>query len=84
MYELFNGLDYVRMYIYHLNYNKSLEDHIKKLDKFLNKLKSVGFKMNVEKSDIDDLLIISKKSLEDNIKKWGKVLNKLKSEKKWM
>ena len=50
--ELFNGLDYVRMCICNLMIisNKSLEDHIKKLDKVLSKLKSAGFKVNAEKS----------------------------------
>ena len=52
MYELFNGLGYVRAYIDDLLIisNKSLEDHIKKLDKVLNKLKSAGFKVSAEKS----------------------------------
>ena len=47
MNELFNGLDFVRTYIDDLLIisNKSLDDHIKNLDKILNKLKSVGFKM---------------------------------------
>ena len=50
--EFFNGLDYIRAYIDDLLIisNKSLEDHIKKLDKVLNKLKSAGFKVNAEKS----------------------------------
>ena len=50
MNELFNGLDYVRTYIDDLLIicNKLLEDHIKKLDKALNKLKSDGFKVNAE------------------------------------
>ena len=30
--------------------NKSLEDHIKKIDKVVSKLKSAGFKENAEKS----------------------------------
>ena len=52
MNELFYGLDYVRTYIDDLLLisNKSLEDHIKKLDKVLSKLKSAGFKVNAEKS----------------------------------
>ena len=44
MKELFDGLDHVRTYTGITN--KSLEDHIKKRDKALNKLKSAGFKMN--------------------------------------
>ena len=52
MNQLFNGLYYVRTYIDDLLIisNKSLEDHIKKLNKFLNKVKSAGYKVNVEKS----------------------------------
>ena len=52
MYELFNGLDYVRTYIDDLLIisNKSLEDHSKKLDKALNKLQLAGFNVNAEKS----------------------------------
>ena len=52
MNELFYGLDYVRTYIDDLLLisNKSLEDHINKLDKVLSKLKSAGFKVNAEKS----------------------------------
>ena len=48
--ELFNGLDNVRTYIDDLllNSNKSFEDHIKKLDKVLNKLEAAGFKVNQE------------------------------------
>ena len=51
MNKLFNGLDYVRKYIDDLLIisDKSLEDHIKKLDKVLNELKSVDFKVNAEK-----------------------------------
>ena len=51
MKELFNGLDYVRTYIDDqlIISNKSLEDHIEKLDKVLSKLKSAGFKVNAEK-----------------------------------
>ena len=50
MNELFNGLDYVRTFIDDLLIisNKSLEDHIKKLDKVLRKLKSASFKVNAE------------------------------------
>ena len=46
--ELFDSLDYVRTYIDDLLIisNKSLEDHIKKLD---NVLKSAGFKVNAVK-----------------------------------
>ena len=52
MNELFNGLDYVRTCIDDLLIisNKSLEDHIKKLEKVISRLKSAGFKMNAEKS----------------------------------
>ena len=52
MNKLFDGLDYIRIYIDDLliiSY-KSSEDHIKKLDKVLSKFKSAGFKVNVEKS----------------------------------
>ena len=50
--KLFNCLDYVRTYIDVLLVisNKSLEDHIKKLDKVLSKWKLSGFKVNAEKS----------------------------------
>ena len=43
----FDGLDYVRTYIDDLLIisNKSLKDHITKLDKVLNRLKSAGFKV---------------------------------------
>ena len=46
------GLDYVRTYIDDVLIisNKSLEDHIEKVDKALRKLKSAGFNVNVEKS----------------------------------
>ena len=49
---LFNSLDYVRTYIDDLLIisNKFLEDHIKKLDKFLSRLESADFKVNAEKS----------------------------------
>ena len=52
MNELFNGLDYVRTYIDDLLIicNKYLEGHIEKQDKVLNKLKTVGFKVNAYKS----------------------------------
>ena len=52
MNELFNGLDYVRTYIDDLMIisNKSLDDHIKKLNKVLYKFKSAGFKVNAEKT----------------------------------
>ena len=50
--ELFDGLDYVRTSFYDLLMisNKSLEDHINKLDKVLSKLKSAGSKVKAEKS----------------------------------
>ena len=50
MNKLFNGLDYVRTYSDDLLIisDKSLEDHINKLDKVLSKLKSAGFKVNAE------------------------------------
>ena len=52
MNELLNGLDYVRTHIDDLlkSSNNSLEDHIKKIDKVICKLKSAGFKVNAEKS----------------------------------
>ena len=52
MNKLFNGLDYVRTYIDDqlIISNKSLEDHIAKIDKVLSKLKSAGFKINAERS----------------------------------
>ena len=52
MNELFNGLDYVRMYIDNLLIisNKSSEDHIKKIDRVWNKLKSAGLKGMQKKS----------------------------------
>ena len=45
MNELFDGFDFVRTYIDDVLIisNKSLEDHINKLDKVLSKLKSAGF-----------------------------------------
>ena len=44
MSELFNSLDYVRTYINDLSIirNKSVEDHINKLDKVLSKLNQKG------------------------------------------
>ena len=50
--ECFSGLDYVRTYIDDLLEisKKSLEDHTKKLDNILRKLKSAGFEVNTEKS----------------------------------
>ena len=49
--ELLNGLDCVRTIDDLLIIgNKSLQDHIKKIDKVLSKLKSAGFKVNAEKS----------------------------------
>ena len=55
MNELFNGLDYVGTYIDDLLIisNKSLEDHMKKLDKVLSRLKSAGFKVYAKKSLFD-------------------------------
>ena len=55
MNELFNDLDYVRKYNGDLLiiHNKSLEDHINKLDKIINKLKSAGFKVNAEKREMN-------------------------------
>ena len=52
MNELFDGLDYVRTYIDDIMMisNECLDDHIKKLHKILNKIKSAGFKVNAEKS----------------------------------
>ena len=48
--ELFDGLEYVRTYIYDLLIisNKSFEDHINKLDKVLGKLNQKGFKVNAK------------------------------------
>ena len=53
----YEGLDYVRTYIDDLllNSNKFLEDHTKKLDKILSKLKSAGFKVHGEKSFIANI-----------------------------
>ena len=50
--KIINSLDYVRTYIDDLLIisNKSLEEHIKNLDRDLSRLKSAGFKMNAEKS----------------------------------
>ena len=47
--KLFNGLDYVRAYIDDLLIisNKSLEDHIKKLDKALSRLTSASTEMSL-------------------------------------
>ena len=52
MNKLFNGLDYVRTCIDDLliNSNKYSDDHVIKLDKVVSKLKSAGFKVNIEKS----------------------------------
>ena len=52
MNELVKNIDYVTTYIDDLLIiiNKSLEDHIKKLDTVLYKLKSTGFKVNAENS----------------------------------
>ena len=51
MIKVFNGLDYVGTYINDLLIisNKSLENHIEKLDKVISKLKPDGLKMNAEK-----------------------------------
>ena len=51
MNKLFNCLDYIRTCIDDLLIisNKYLDDHVIKLDKVLSKLKSAGFKMNIEK-----------------------------------
>ena len=51
MNKLFNGLEYVRIYIEDLLIisNKSFEDHFKNLDKELSKLNQKGFKVNAEK-----------------------------------
>ena len=55
--ELFNGLDYDRKYIDDLLIigKKSLEDHIKKLDKALSNLKSAGFEVNTEKTFLPEM-----------------------------
>ena len=52
MNKLFNGSEYVRIYIDDMLIisNKSLVDHINKLDKVLSRLKVAGFKVNAEKS----------------------------------
>ena len=52
MNKLINSPDHVRIYIDDLLITSkiSLEDHIKKLDKVLSKLKSAGFKVTAEKS----------------------------------
>ena len=54
MNKLFNNIDYVRAYITYLLIisNKSLEDHIKRLDKVTNKSKTIDFKVNVENSSL--------------------------------
>ena len=51
MNELFNYLDYVRIYIDDLLIigNDSLKNYVDKLGKVLTKWKAVGFKANVEK-----------------------------------
>ena len=48
--ELFNDLEYVRAYIDDLLIisNGNYEDHLKKVQIVLNKLKAVGFKINAE------------------------------------
>ena len=48
--KLFKDLDYIGTHIDDLLIisNKSLENHIKKLDKVISKLKSSGFKLNEE------------------------------------
>ena len=52
MNKLFNGLEYVRTYIDDLLIigNKSVDDHINKLDKVLSKSNENDFKVNAEKS----------------------------------
>ena len=59
MNELFNGLEYVRTFIDDLLiiFNKTLNDHTKKLDNFFCKLNSSSFNVNAEKSffDINEL-----------------------------
>ena len=52
MNKLFYGLNHVRTYTNDLLIicNESLEEYSKKIDKALSKLKSVGFKVNAEKS----------------------------------
>ena len=52
MNELFNGLDFVIMYIDDLLLisNKCFNDHIMKLDNVLSRLESAGFIVNAEKS----------------------------------
>ena len=52
MNELFIGLNYVKIFIDDLLIisNVSLEDHIQKLNKVLNKYKPAGFKENEAKS----------------------------------
>ena len=51
MNKLFNGLEYIRIYIDDLLFvsNKSFKDHIKTLDKVLSKLNQKGFKVYAEK-----------------------------------
>ena len=46
--ELFNSLEYVRIYIndFLIISSKSFEDHINKLDKVLSKLNQKGFKVS--------------------------------------
>ena len=50
--KLFNGLEYVRIYIYDLLIisNTSFENNINKLDKVQNKIKQKGSNINAEKS----------------------------------
>ena len=51
MNKLFHRLDYVRTYMDNqlIISNKSLEDHLKTLDKNLNKLKTADLKVKAEK-----------------------------------
>ena len=52
MNELFEGLGYVRFYIDNLLIisKGSFEDHLEKLEQYLNKLKRTGLKINASKS----------------------------------
>ena len=52
MNELFNGLEYVRVYIDDLFTisNGNFEDHLNKVKIVLKKIKAGGFKINAEKS----------------------------------
>ena len=52
MNELFNGLEYIRAYIYDclIISNGNFEDRLNKIKTVLKKLKAAGFKNNSEKS----------------------------------